>query len=123
MAVRLTQISAAHFPPDRFNRLSGRKRWPDATVGARAACLSFPDASVEVHGGTGVPHIYSIIHQAAFPPDTVKMMGDAFDQAWESLEPQYRGHPEVEMELARLALAKAVILFARSLSSVLWFQS
>jgi hypothetical protein len=59
-----------------------------------------------------VPHVYSIISNAAFSPDTVRMMGEVFDQAWDSIEADYDGAREAEVELARLALAKAVVLFA-----------
>jgi hypothetical protein len=59
-----------------------------------------------------VPHVYSIISNAAFSPDTVKMMGIVFDDAWASLEPEYEEAREDEIALARLALAKAVVLFA-----------
>ena len=59
-----------------------------------------------------MPHVYSIIHQSAYSPDTVNMMGKVFDQAWKSIEPEYQGHRDAEIELARLALAKAVVLFA-----------
>lgn len=58
-----------------------------------------------------MPHVYSIVHQSAFSPDMVKMMGEAFDQAWASIEPAYQGQRDAEIELARLALAKAVVLF------------
>jgi hypothetical protein len=59
-----------------------------------------------------VPHVYSIINQAAFSPDAVKIMGQVFDEAWDAIEPDYREQRAVEIELARLALAKAVVLFA-----------
>lgn len=59
-----------------------------------------------------MPHVYSIIHQSAFSPETVRMMGEVFDQAWESIRPEYQKHRDAEIELARLALAKAVVLFA-----------
>ena len=59
-----------------------------------------------------MPHVYSIIANSAFAPETVKTMGQAFDQAWEALEPDFADRREAEIELARLALAKAVVLFA-----------
>ncbi|MFM9846424.1 MAG: hypothetical protein ACKVP3_04605 [Hyphomicrobiaceae bacterium] len=40
------------------------------------------------------------------------MMGEVFDRAWASIEPHYDERPDSEMELARLALAKAVVMFA-----------
>jgi hypothetical protein len=60
-----------------------------------------------------MPHVYSIITNSAFAPDTVKMMGEVFDQAWVALEPEYADRRDAEIELARLALAKAIILFAQ----------
>ena len=57
-----------------------------------------------------MPHVYSIISQSAFTSDTVKMMGKVFDQVWDSIEPDYREHREAEIDLARLALAKSVVL-------------
>ena len=59
-----------------------------------------------------MPHVYSIIHRSAFPPETVTMMGEVFERAWASIEPQYEKGPDTETELARLALAKAVVMFA-----------
>ena len=59
-----------------------------------------------------MPHVYSIIGNSAFAPDTVKMMGEAFDEAWNSLQPEYAHRRDAEIELARLALAKAVVMFA-----------
>ena len=59
-----------------------------------------------------MPHVYSIIANSAFPPEIVKMMGEVFDHAWASLEPQYEEQPDAEVDLARLALAKAVVMFA-----------
>jgi hypothetical protein len=39
-------------------------------------------------------------------------MGKAFDEAWDTIEPEYTNRRDAEIELARLALAKAVVLFA-----------
>lgn len=58
-----------------------------------------------------MPHVDSIIHQSAFPPETVTMMGEVFDRAWASIQSQYEERPDTETELARLALAKAVVTF------------
>jgi hypothetical protein len=57
-----------------------------------------------------VPHVYSIIPQSAFTSDTAKMMGKVFDQVWDAIEPEYREHREAEIDLARLALAKSLML-------------
>lgn len=59
-----------------------------------------------------MPHVYSIITNAAFPPETVKMMGEVFDRAWASIEHEYEERPDTKTELARLALAKAIVMFA-----------
>lgn len=59
-----------------------------------------------------MPHVYSIITNSAFSPETVKMMGQVFDRAWASIEPHYDQRPDTEMEMARLALAKAIVMFA-----------
>ena len=59
-----------------------------------------------------MPHVYSIISKSAFPPETVKMMGEVFDRAWASIEHHYDERRTTEVELARLALAKAVVMFA-----------
>ena len=45
-----------------------------------------------------VPHVYSIIHRSAFPPETVTMMGEVFERAWASIEPQYEKKPDTETE-------------------------
>ena len=39
------------------------------------------------------------------------MMGEAFDQAWASIEPAYGEHGKAEIEVTRLALAKAIVMF------------
>ena len=87
-----------------YNRCAGN----GFNVALPAICIVFPPDE----GGEPVPHVYSIIHQSAFPPEIVTMMGEAFDHAWESIEPQYEQRPHTETELARLALAKAVVMLA-----------
>jgi hypothetical protein len=59
-----------------------------------------------------VPHVYSLIGNSVFAPETVKTMGEVFDRAWASIEPQYDERPDPELDLARLALAKAVVMYA-----------
>jgi hypothetical protein len=56
------------------------------------------------------PH--DLIIETAFLPATVKLMGEAFTDAWGSIEHEYKALDETEIEAARLALAKAVVLFA-----------
>lgn len=59
-----------------------------------------------------MPHIYSIISNAAFSPPTVKLMGQVFDDAWATLQSEYAENRPAEIDLARLALAKAIVTFA-----------
>jgi hypothetical protein len=40
------------------------------------------------------------------------MMGEVFDRAWASIEHRYDERRGAEVELARFALAKAVVMFA-----------
>jgi hypothetical protein len=62
-----------------------------------------------------VPHIYSIISNSAFPPATVNMMGEIFNRARASIERHYYydQRADTELELARMAQAKAIIMLAR----------
>ena len=39
-------------------------------------------------------------------------MGQVFDDAWATIEPEYEEMRPAEIDLARLALAKAIITFA-----------
>jgi len=50
----------------------------------------------------------ALIHGASFGPETVKAMGEAFDQAWERIAPTFGNIPE-EVEAARLMLAEAML--------------
>lgn len=58
-----------------------------------------------------MPHAYNFIFDTAFPSTTVKMMGEAFDDAWASIEPAYKEQRAAQIEATRLALAKAIVLF------------
>ncbi len=59
-----------------------------------------------------MPDAERLIIETAFLPATVKLMGEAFTDAWGSIEHEYTALDETEIEAARLALAKAVVLFA-----------
>ena len=59
-----------------------------------------------------MPHVNSIISGAAFAPPTVKLMGQVFDDAWAAIELDYQERRPAEIDLARLALAKAIVTFA-----------
>jgi len=58
-----------------------------------------------------VPHSHNFFFDTAFLPATVRMMGEAFDQAWASIEPAYSEQRVAEIESTRLALAKAIVMF------------
>lgn len=53
-----------------------------------------------------------LIENAVFDPTTLDVMASTVDQVWANIEHQYDGRRTAEVELARLALAKAVIYFA-----------
>jgi hypothetical protein len=59
-----------------------------------------------------MPHVYSLLSKAAYSPEAVRMMGKVFNEAWDEIETDYSDRRDAEIELARLALAKAVVLFA-----------
>ncbi len=50
-----------------------------------------------------------LIESAAFSPETLKVIGKAFDDAWASISDHYRG----DEEDARLRLAHSVLVVAR----------
>ena len=58
-----------------------------------------------------MPHSHNLIFDTAFLPATIKMMGEAFDRAWASIESAYSEQRVAEIESTRLALAKAIVLF------------
>ena len=53
----------------------------------------------------------ALIDQAAFGAETVKAMGEAFDQAWARIAPTF-GNILQEVETARIRLAEAVLSVA-----------
>jgi hypothetical protein len=54
-----------------------------------------------------------LIAGAAFPPDVLKVLFDAFEDAWRELAPHISGDPTV-IEAARLSLAEIVLGIARA---------
>jgi len=54
---------------------------------------------------------YRLIDGAAFGPETLKAIGQAFDQAWPEIA-RYFGNTPVEREAGRLRLAEAVLSVA-----------
>ena len=54
-------------------------------------------------------HARKLIHGSAFDPDTVKMMGELFDQAWASIEPAFSRLPRATIDNARTVLARNII--------------
>ena len=59
-----------------------------------------------------MPKARNLLRQNTFDPDAVKKMGEVYDHVWTSVEQAYEGRPAAEAELARTALAKAILHFA-----------
>jgi hypothetical protein len=54
-----------------------------------------------------------LIGGAAFPPDVLKVLFDAFDDAWTEVAPDVSGDPSV-VDAARLSLAGIVLGIAKA---------
>jgi hypothetical protein len=54
-----------------------------------------------------------LIEDAAFGPETLKVVSIAFDQAWASIEDHFRGEDDKIVEQPRIRLAHAVLAVAR----------
>jgi hypothetical protein len=54
-----------------------------------------------------------LIQRASYGPDALKVIGQAFDEAWASIEPNFGSDP-VTIEVARLKLAQAILSAARA---------
>ena len=54
---------------------------------------------------------HQLIYEAAFDPETVRAICQAFDQAWPEIARYFGGSP-VEIEAGRLKLAQAVLSVA-----------
>jgi hypothetical protein len=59
-----------------------------------------------------MPDASRLIHKSAFDPATIALMGRIFDEVWASVKPSFEGQRAQEVNLARTALAKAIIHFA-----------
>jgi hypothetical protein len=55
-----------------------------------------------------------LIHDSAFDPDLVALMGDVFEEAWSEIAPQFAHESRASVEEARTLLARAVIQSASS---------
>ena len=53
-----------------------------------------------------------LIEGSSFGPETLKVVSEAFDQAWASIEPHFQGENEKAIEQARFRLAHAVLVVA-----------
>jgi len=53
-----------------------------------------------------------LINSASFGPNALKVIGQAFDAAWQEVEPGVSKRPEA-LEAARLSLASIVLSLAR----------
>jgi hypothetical protein len=51
-----------------------------------------------------------LFDEAAYGPETLKILYQAFDAAWETLAPNYAGDPD-RAEIARLKLANTILSF------------
>ena len=56
-----------------------------------------------------MPQARRLILDSAFAPDTVAMMGDAFDTAWGMIEPAFNGQPQSTIDDARTLLASNIV--------------
>jgi hypothetical protein len=59
----------------------------------------------------GAMKAHNLLRRAGFGPDTLKVVFQAFDEAWSSISAQYIS--PVTIEAARLKLAKAIIAVSR----------
>jgi len=53
-----------------------------------------------------------LIEGSTFGTETMKVVSQAFDQAWASIEEHFPGEDEKRIEVARLRLAHAVLVVA-----------
>ena len=58
-----------------------------------------------------MPH--HLFDNAVFDPDTVQMMGEVFDAVWTRVEPDFRHLNARQRDSVRVALAGAVLAYAR----------
>jgi hypothetical protein len=51
-----------------------------------------------------------LIDECSYGPETLKILYQAFDEAWETIAPKYAGDPD-RAEIARLKLANTILSF------------
>lgn len=51
-----------------------------------------------------------LIDESSYGPETLKILYQAFDDAWETIAPKYAGDPD-RAEIARLKLANTILSF------------
>ena len=56
--------------------------------------------------------VRNAIRPTVFEPDSLKMLGELFDQIWASVSPEFEGHSE-RIEDARIRLAAIILALAR----------
>lgn len=56
-----------------------------------------------------MPQARRLIDDSAYDADTVAMMGDAFDTAWDMIEAAFKGQPQATIDDARTLLASTII--------------
>jgi hypothetical protein len=61
--------------------------------------------------GTAAMKARRLIDGASFGPDALKAIGEAFDEAWKTIEGNFGSNPQ-EVETARLKLANALLSVA-----------
>ena len=62
------------------------------------------------HTGPAIMEAWAVIEDSAFGPQTIKVIGQAFDQAWEEIAGNYS---DALREGARLQLASAILSIAK----------
>jgi hypothetical protein len=70
-----------------------------------------PKFSAVHASGTTVMKARRLIDGASFGPDALKAIGEAFDEAWKTIEANF-GSDQQEVETARLKLANALLSVA-----------
>lgn len=56
----------------------------------------------------------SLIANASFGPEELKVIGQAFDDIWKQIEPNYRHRSPAAIETIRLKLAQTVLALAKN---------
>lgn len=56
-----------------------------------------------------MPHARQMIHDTAFDPDTITLMGEVLYAAWTLARPAFSGQPQMTIHNARAMLARTII--------------